>query len=273
MPTALITGASKGIGFATALELDRRGWQVFAGYRDPAGADRLRAEASERLTVVPLDVTSDDDRARAATLVGERLDALINNAGIVVAGPLEFVPVAALREQFEVNVIGAIALTQAVLPALRAAHGRIVNVSSINGHVVSPFSTPYAASKFALEAVSDGWRMELRRWNIATILIEPGAIATPIWDASRERAQRISGAYPDRATALYGGMIAALGRVTTPARARPPEAVARVIARALAARRPRPRYLIGRDARMAMWLKRLLPTRWFDALLAGRRRA
>jgi NAD(P)-dependent dehydrogenase (short-subunit alcohol dehydrogenase family) len=165
-----------------------------------------------------------------------------------------------------------VALTQRVLPALRTARGRLVNVSSVNGRVASPYSAPYAASKFALEALSDSWRIELRRWGIRTVLIEPGAIATPIWQTSARRALRLSGDYPAKAHDLYGRVFTALGNVRTPGRAVPPERVARAIARALHARRPRARYVVGRDARLAVLLKALLPTTWFDALLAQRRK-
>jgi NAD(P)-dependent dehydrogenase (short-subunit alcohol dehydrogenase family) len=246
---------------------------VFAGYRDAADADTLRQQASDRLTLIELDVTNVAHQLRVAEVVGPSLDALINNAGIVVAGPLEFIPSDQLDLQVAINVHGPVALIQRLLPALRTARGRIINVSSVNGRVSTPFSTPYSASKFALEAFSDGLRVELRPWGIQTVLIEPGAIATPLWDTSRDRAVRISGRFPEPAHRLYGRVIAALGRVRIPGRATSPDRVARVIVRALSARRPRARYVVGWDARLGLLLKALLPTRWFDALLARRRRA
>jgi len=274
MPTALITGASRGIGRATALHLDALGWRVLAGYRDPADAEALQAAASDRLTPIPLDLTTPDDlRAAANAVAAGGLDALVNNAGIVVAGPLEFLPLDAIREQFEVNVFGTVALTQAMIPALRAARGRIVNVSSVNGEIVTPFAVPYAASKFALEAFTDGWRLELRRDGIVTISIQPGAIATPLWETSRTRAARLATGYPPEARERYGRVLALLEAARMPARAIPPERVAHLIATVLRRRRPRARYVIGRDARIGLLLRALLPTRWFDALLAGRRRA
>ena len=274
MPTALITGASRGIGRATALHLDALGWRVLAGYRDPADAEALGAAASDRLTPIPLDLTTPDDlRAAANAVAAGGLDALVNNAGIVVAGPLEFLPLDAIREQFEVNVFGTVALTQAMIPALRAARGRIVNVSSVNGEIVTPFAVPYAASKFALEAFTDGWRLELRRDGIVTISIQPGAIATPLWETSRTRAVLLAASYPPEARERYGRVLALLEAARMPARAIPPERVARLIATVLRRRRPRARYVIGRDARIGLLLRTLLPTRWFDALLAGRRRA
>ena len=274
MPTALITGASRGIGRATALHLDALGWRVLAGYRDPADAEALQAAASDRLTPIPLDLTTPDDlRAAANAVAAGGLDALVNNAGIVVAGPLEFLPLDAIREQFEVNVFGTVALTQAMIPALRAARGRIVNVSSVNGEIVTPFAVPYAASKFALEAFTDGWRLELRRDGIVTISIQPGAIATPLWETSRTRAARLATGYPPEAWERYGRVLALLEAARMPARAIPPERVAHLIATVLRRRRPRARYVIGRDARIGLLLRALLPTRWFDALLAGRRRA
>jgi NAD(P)-dependent dehydrogenase (short-subunit alcohol dehydrogenase family) len=246
---------------------------VFAGYRDANDADALRQQASDRLSPIELDVTNVHHQVRVAEAVGPSLDALINNAGIVVAGPLEFIPPHQLDLQFAINVHGPIALIQRLLPALRNARGRIINVSSVNGRIATPFSAAYSASKFALEAFSDGLRVELRPWGIHTVLIEPGAVATPIWDTLRERAVRISGGFPEPANRLYGGVIAALGRVRTPGRAIPPDRVARVIVQALTAHRPRARYVVGWDARLGILLKAVLPTRWFDALLARRRRA
>ncbi|MEX1998275.1 MAG: SDR family NAD(P)-dependent oxidoreductase [Gemmatimonadales bacterium] len=272
MRSALVTGATKGIGWSTALLLDHLGWRVFAGYRSAANADALRRHASARLTPIQLDVTNDDDQASAAEAVGPSLDALINNAGVVVTGPLEFIPPDQLDMQFAINVRGPVTLIQRLLPALRTAQGRIVNVSSVNGRLAMPFSLPYAASKFALEAVSDGLRVELRRWGIRTVLVEPGAIATPLWDTSRERAVRTFSDLPAEASQLYGGTFAALARVRTPRRAIPPERVARIIVKALTARHPRARYVVGWDARFGILSKALLPTWLLDLLMARWRR-
>lgn len=272
----LITGASKGIGRTTALHLDAIGFHVFAGVRRDADAAALRQDGSARLRPVTLDVT--DPASVAAALAAVERDApqglagLVNNAGIVVAGPLEFLPLEQFRLQLEVNLVGVLAVTQAALPLVRRATGRIVNVSSINGRLTTPFAGAYAASKFGLEALSDALRMELRRWRIAVSVIQPGAIRTPIWETSTRRAIGIAERLPPRARELYGGVFRRLeeraGR--PPDRAIPPERVARVIARALTARRPKTRYLVGLDARVGALLAALLPDRLRDRMMTGR---
>lgn len=271
--TILITGASKGIGRATALHLDAQGFRVFAGVRSEEDARSLREAASEQLAPLMLDVThqhSIDTAAHTVTQASPQgVAGVVNNAGMVVAGPLEFLPLDRLREQLEVNVVGALGVTQAFMPLIRAAHGRVVNVSSINGRIVSPFGGPYGASKFALEGLSDALRMELRRWRIPVIVIEPGAIDTPIWETSARRAASIAEELPEEAKRLYGRVMAALAERSSrpPKHAIPAERVARVIARALTARRPKTRYLVGRDARLGAAIARLLPDRIIDWIL------
>lgn len=181
----VITGASTGIGKGCALALDKLGARVFAGVRKEADGAALQAEASERLTPVMLDVTDGDQIQAAVRLVQEGMgDAgvagLINNAGIGVGGPLEFIDLDDLRWQMEVNVIGPMAMIRAFMPLIRQGKGRIVNISSIAGRSATPFMGPYSASKHALEALSDPLRVELRLWNIHVSLIEPGAVQTPI---------------------------------------------------------------------------------------------
>lgn len=262
MPTVLVTGASTGIGRATALALART-HTVLAGVR------RLE-DAPPGVTPVLLDVTDASQVAALRDLPA--LDALVNNAGIAVTSPLEYLPLDELRRQLEVNVIGQLAVTQAVMPQLRSARGRIVNVSSISGLVVLPLYGPYAASKHALEAFSDALRREQR--DVKVILVEPGAIATPIWDRSIAAADALLAAMPPDAHARYGSLADALrGRAKQLATTgEPPERVAGVIAAALAARRPRSRYIVGRDARISATLARVLPARAFDALVARRLR-
>jgi NAD(P)-dependent dehydrogenase (short-subunit alcohol dehydrogenase family) len=258
--TALVTGASTGIGRATALELARRGWRVLAGMRRPeelAGAE-----------TVQLDVTSPED---VAALRGRPLDALVNNAGIAVTGPLEYLPLGELREQLEVNAVGQIAVAQACLPALRAARGRIVNVSSISGRVAFPTYGPYAASKFALEALSDSLRRELRGSGVDVVVIQPGGVATPIWERGLGRAEALWQAMPAEAHARYGRLYATM-RAQGEKLARegdPPEAIAAAVAGILEARRPRARYVLGRSARVEAALARVLPERTLDALIAA----
>ena len=200
MKRILITGASSGIGAATALHLDRSGMEVFAAVRTPG--DGPLASASGRLQEIALDVTDADSIAAAMAAVfeqvgGDGLDGLVNNAGIGVPGPLEVVDVDELREQLEVNVIGQVAVTQAALPLLRRADGRIVFVGSVGGRLAAQFAGPYHASKFAVEAIADVWRQELEPEELAVILVEPSAISTPIWDKAIERLDAlISGSDP-----------------------------------------------------------------------------
>jgi NAD(P)-dependent dehydrogenase (short-subunit alcohol dehydrogenase family) len=273
---ALITGASTGIGRATALRLARSGWTVLAGVRD-TGAGQLLAEepgVADRLIPLALDVTNPEQVAQAAARVQELsardgapsagLDALVNNAGIGVGGPLELVAPEDMSRQFEVNVLAQVAVTQAMLPALRRARGRIVFVSSIGGRVAMAFTAPYAASKHAVEAIADALRVELSSSHVQVALIEPGSVATPIWDKGRAEAERLT--VPPELQAQYGHVPAAIDKVLeqTARRGLPPEQVAETIERALTAPRMRARYVVGRDARMMLLLRRLLPDRTWD---------
>src|SRR5664279_3324325 len=202
MPTVLITGASTGIGQATALRLAKAGWTVLAGVRDVDAGERLAAEApAGRVQPLTLDVTDFQQIREAAGRVSElggrgesspgRLDALVNNAGIGYGGPLELIHPDDLRKQFDVNVLGQISVTQALLPALRAARGRIVFMSSVGGRVAMAFTAPYAASKHAIEAIGDALRVELATSNVQVALVEPGSVATPIWDKARETGDQL----------------------------------------------------------------------------------
>jgi NAD(P)-dependent dehydrogenase (short-subunit alcohol dehydrogenase family) len=273
MPTVLITGASTGIGRATALHLASSGWTVLAGVRKAADGEALVASGDERVVPIVLDVTDPAQIAAAVERVGEhgdRLDALVNNAGIGYGGPLELISVEDLRNQLEVNTIGPVALTQALLPALRRARtlkgtgGRVVFVSSIGGRVPMAFTAPYAASKHAIEAIGDALRVELRSSNVQVALIEPGSVATPIWDKSRAQGEHVS--VPPELANQYGHVEAAMRKVieNTERRGVPPEQVAKTIGDALTARRMKARYLVGRDARAMLLAKRLLPDHVFD---------
>jgi NAD(P)-dependent dehydrogenase (short-subunit alcohol dehydrogenase family) len=270
----VVTGAAKGIGEATALHLDAKGFRVFAGVRTEADAAALRERGSDRLVPMLLEVTDEADIARAVETVKqsgpfEQL-ALVNNAAVSSPGPLEFVPVSEVRAHFEVNVLGALAVTQAFLPLIREARDRrIVNVSSVNGRLAWRYIGPYIASKHALEGLSDTLRMELHRWGIRVSVIQPGAIDTPMFETSRERGRRIAGDFSASAHELYGGLLRAIaerpGRA--PKYAISPERVARVIHRALTARRPRIRYVVGWDAHLALLLTHLLPYRVLDWIM------
>jgi NAD(P)-dependent dehydrogenase (short-subunit alcohol dehydrogenase family) len=269
---ALVTGTSTGIGRAVAIRLARHGFEVLAGVRRPE-------DAPPGLEPIVLDVTSEHDVAAAAGRIGRNLHALVNNAGIAVNGPVEVVPVEQWRRQFEVNLIGQVAVTRALLPALVNARGRIVNISSISGRVAWPLIGPYTASKFALEAVTDVLRREVGPHGVHVVSVEPGGIATPVWDKSRADAQRMLSAMPADARWRYDGLIAGIVDLgeRLARNGLPPAAVAEVVEAALTARRPRTRYVIGREAKAQAMLVRLLPDRAFDALVAraiasGRRR-
>jgi NAD(P)-dependent dehydrogenase (short-subunit alcohol dehydrogenase family) len=272
--TALVTGASTGIGRATALLLAREGYSVLAGVRKPGDGESLRDDAHGELEPVILDVTDPDAIEAALGAVRENsrgggLAALVNNAGAAHTGPLEFVPLDDMRRQMEVNLIGQLAVTKAMLPALRQSKGRIVNVTSIGGLVTTPFYGPYCASKYALEAASDALRTELRPWGIRTIIIEPGSVATEIWSSGQTIADKARGEMPPDVEQLYGEALDAVTRISaeTGARGIPPEEAARVIHKALAARWPRARYLVGRDAYGMKYASRLLPDRVWDAMV------
>jgi NAD(P)-dependent dehydrogenase (short-subunit alcohol dehydrogenase family) len=270
MSVVLISGASTGIGKATALRLARSGWTVLAGVRDPEAGERLVQQAGQRILPLTLDVTDAAQIAHAAQRVAQYaggLDALINNAGVAVNGPLELIGLDELRSQFDVSFFGAVAMTQAMLPSLRRAGGRVVLISSIGGRVCTPFASPYCASKYALEAVGDALRVELRSSGVQVALIEPGSVATPIWGKGRANSEAVS--VPAELREQYGHVPAAMAKAQENAgkRGMPPEQVAETIQRALGARRMRSRYLMGRDAYAMVWAKRLLPDLVFDRVL------
>ena len=264
----LVTGASTGIGEATALHLRELGFDPVAGVRRDEDAERLE---SQGLRTVRLDVTDDSQIAAARKAIGDGpLAGLVNNAGVAVGAPLEFVPLDELRRQLEVNLIGQVAVTQAFLPALRRAGGRIVNVSSIGGRVALPVLGPYNASKFALEAVSDSLRRELRTQGVDVIVIEPGGIKTPIWGKGNQLADELTARMPPEAERLYGRLIADVRSETVKIereRGLPPSAVAEVIGKALTSDRPRTRYVVGNEAKVRAQLARLLPDRAMDRLI------
>jgi NAD(P)-dependent dehydrogenase (short-subunit alcohol dehydrogenase family) len=261
-PLALVTGASSGIGRACATHLAARGFEVLAGVRN-------EDDAPPNTEPVRLDVTSAEDIAAVAERAGTHLHALINNAGIAVNGPIEVVPVEDWRHQFEVNLIGQVAVTRALLPALLNARGRIVNMSSISGRNALPLVGPYAASKFALEAVNDTLRREVGPHGVKVACIEPGMIVTPVWAKSRATGESLADAMPADARRRYEPMINALRTFAERAEREglPPEAVAEVVGHAVTARRPRTRYVVGREALVRVVLGRLLPDRAMDALI------
>lgn len=276
----VITGASTGIGRACALHLDALGFTVLAGVRRVEDGEALRAVASARLVPLQIDIT-DAESIGAATAEVERLApdglaALVNNAGIALTGPLEYLALDRIREQFEVNFFGHLAVTQALLPSLRRHQrphpGRIVNMSSLAGWVGAAFYGPYTSSKHALRAASDALRQELAPWGMRVVLIEPGAIDTPIWEKGYDLAQQTVDALPSEGRTRYAQQIrAGLGSIEGQGRRGiPAERVAEAVATALMVDRPKARYVIGRDARLGILGKRLLPDRLMDALLRRR---
>jgi NAD(P)-dependent dehydrogenase (short-subunit alcohol dehydrogenase family) len=267
--TVLVTGASTGIGESTARHLRELGFDVVAGVRKDEDAERLGAAG---LQTVKLDVT---DAAQVDALRARFRDSglagLVNNAGMAVAGPLEFVPIDSLRHQLDVNLIGQVAVTQAALPALRRARGRIVNVSSIGGRIALPLVSPYSASKFALEGVSDSLRRELRHLGVDVILIEPGGVKTPIWKKGSALADEMAADMPPEAVQLYGPMMDFLRAETVKIGERTgidAIEVAKVIGTAMTASRPKTRYLVGREAKSRWAVAKRIPDRAMDSLIA-----
>lgn len=247
--SVLITGASTGIGRAGALHMDRLGWRVFASVRKDADAEALRQEASNQLLPLRLDVTDAASIEKARDTISDALgnnglSGLVNNAGVPYGGPVEFISLDHVRQLFEVNFFGVIAVTQAFLPLLRRARGRIVNMSSVGGMVSAPFVSPYSSSKFALEALSDSLRMELRPWRMHVSVIEPGAIDTPIWGKGGSVLQDLVNAAPKEGLDLYGAAIRGMAPRFRP-HGIPTEAVSKAIAHALTSRHPKRRYRIG----------------------------
>jgi NAD(P)-dependent dehydrogenase (short-subunit alcohol dehydrogenase family) len=273
MPTALVTGASTGIGRATALRLDANGWRVFAGVRREGDGEELRAAAGPLLRPLILDIAEqgqiDDAAARLEAELGEAgLDGLVNNAGIGIPGPLETMPMDDFRRQVEVNLMGHVAVTKAMLPTIRRAAGRIVFISSIGGRIAFPMNGAYHVAKFGIEAAGDVFRQELRPWGIGVSIVEPGSIATPIWERSDREIERLLQRAP-RTAELYGRQVEGIRRVSRKLGERgiPPERVAARIEHALSARRPRTRYLVGIDAKLQARLKVITPARVWDRLV------
>jgi len=270
----LITGASSGIGHACALELERRGFHVFAGVRSEEAAEAIRAAGSPRLVAVRLDVTDEASiTAAAAEIETATRDAglwgLVNNAGMVIPGPLEVLPLKLLRDQFEVNVLGQVAVTQAMLRLIRRAQGRIVNMGSISGLVAAPFLGPYAASKHALEAITDALRVELAPWGIGVSIVEPQSIQTPIWHKARATVHAMFQQMPAQVEELYGKFLRAARQSVDrfEAHGLPVTRVVKAVVHALTAKHPRPRYPVGLQTHAVYRLWRLLPTGLRDGIM------
>jgi NAD(P)-dependent dehydrogenase (short-subunit alcohol dehydrogenase family) len=271
----VVTGASTGIGNACALHLDRLGFRVFAGVRRDEDAERLRSQASERLTPVKIDVTDSDSIGQTADQVtaaldGEPLSGLVNNAGIAVSGPVEYLPIEEVRKQLEVNFIGQVAVTQAFLPLLRQSRGRVVNIGSVGGEVALPFLSPYAASKHAIEGFSDSLRREVEPLGVHVSVVRPGAIQSSIWERGNAAADEVLANVPREALEVYGDAVRG-ARAAANQRAQeamPAQEVADVVEHALTADKPKTRYVVGRTGKAMVALERWLPDRVFDRLVA-----
>src|SRR4051812_47982543 len=268
----VVAGGSTGIGAATTQALVADGVRVWAGVRREEDGLRLAGEHGDRVRVLRFDVTDSDAVAAAGERVvaAGRLGGGVWNGGVALPGPLEFLPIVALREQLEVNVLGQLRVIQAVLPAVRAGSGRIVVVGSIGGRIAGPLLGAYHASKFALVGLTDSLRAELAPWHIPVILVEPGAVATPIWSRGLANAAQVAAEMPSRAQEVYAAQIAHARQQAerSAERGLPPHEAAAVIVRALTARHPRPRYLVGRDALVASVVARL-PFRMLYRLTAA----
>jgi NAD(P)-dependent dehydrogenase (short-subunit alcohol dehydrogenase family) len=269
---AVVTGASTGIGAATARELSARGFHVLAGVRRDRDADAIRAPGIEPVII---DIADPDHVAALATRVrehpaGRPLRALVNNAGIGVNAPVETFELDRWRELFEVNLFGHVALTQALLPALFASRGRIVNIGSVGGRIAMATYGPYAATKFALEAVSDALRREVAHTGVDVVVIEPGAVLTKMLRRARAAADDETSAMTPEQRQRYGGLMHAIGAqaASSAESGVSAEAVAGVIARAITVPTPRTRYTVGREAGLLRLLP-LLPDRAVDRLLAA----
>jgi NAD(P)-dependent dehydrogenase (short-subunit alcohol dehydrogenase family) len=268
----LVTGASTGIGRACAIRFAELGYRTLAGVRKSSDGESLKAHSSGKIEPVLLDVTNPETIDRALAAAGDQpLAGLVNNAGIAIVGPLELLSIDAWRKQYEVNVIGLVAVTQAFLPLLRRGRGRIINIGSIAGRSALPGSGAYDSSKFAVEAISDVLRMELHAWGITVSLIEAGAVATPIWEKSLQEADDLSSHVAPERYALYSRLMASVREEAklSAHSALPVEAVVKAVEHALTVRRPRARYVIGKDAWFWLLLN-LLPDRWRDRLILSK---
>ena len=267
----VVTGASTGMGAATAKELARKGFHVLAGVRRDVDADALRADGIEPHI---LDITVDSDVAVIADRVardplGRPLRALINNAGIGVNGPVEALPIAEWRRQFEVNLFGHVAMIQALLPSLRRSSGTVVNISSVGGKVALPTYPAYAGSKFAMEALSDSLRREVSGSGVKVAVVEPGAVKTAMAERGIATADRLKAGMATDQLERYGALIDAMSNLAQSFETDgvPAEDAAKVIAKAATASRPRTRYTVGRDAAILARLSRVVSDRFLDRVV------
>ena len=270
MPTVLITGASRGIGRATAFRLAAGGWDVVGTVRREEDGESLIEGSGGKITPVMLDITDADQIAALDRILPLQLDAVVNNAAIVVGGPVEGVPIDELRRQLEVNLIGQVAVTQAVLPRIRASRGRIVFVSSLGGWISSPMVGAYSASKFALEGMADALRIELRPWRIRVVLVEPAQTDTDMWHGAMDQLDATVAMMSPEHRQLYAKHIEGQrkGIPKSQKMATPADGAAEVIGQALTVKRPRARYVVGTGPRIMGSVARVVPTRMMDQVLS-----
>ncbi len=268
----LISGASTGIGRASAVHLARLGHSIWAGVRSQKSFDDIKKLNVKGLKPIFLDVVDEKSIGDCISQIKKEagiLHGLVNNAGIVIGGPIEAVTMEEWRQQFEVNVFGQIRVTQLCLPLLRESKGRIVNTSSIAGRLASPFMGPYSASKFAFEAVSDSLRREVSRQGVFVSLIEPGPIATPIWEKSLNTAKKSVHKYSPEIQEIYGRSMAKFQeRVSTAEkRSSPVSVVVKAIEHALLSRSPRIRYPVGRGIKLLSYVANTMPASLLDRVM------
>ena len=267
----MLTGASGGIGMATTRRLDSLGFQVFAGVRRTADGEQLQRDIAARVTPILLDLADDASITRAAETVAHLIGStglvgLINNAGLIVQGPVELVPMAEVSAQFEINTIGQVGVTRAFLPLLREARGRIINIGAASGQLALPYFEVLSASKAALASLTDALRVELRSWDMSVSLIEPMGMQTRIFEKAEARARQARQQLSEQQQQLYAPAMAAVSKALARQHLDDPEVVVAAIVHALTARHPKTRYLVGRGAGLIRLL-RWLPDRVRDHLL------
>lgn len=269
MPSVLVTGAGRGIGLAITEHMSRRGWEVYATARSADALDSL--DRLHNVRAVPLDITDRSSIAALSDRLPAELNGVVNNAGIIVNGPVEGLALDDLTRQFEVNVIAQIAVTQAVLPRIRASQGRVVFISSVSGLYTTPGTGAYNASKYAIESLADALRMELRPWRIPVSLIEPGPIRTDMWADVLADHDRMTEHLSAEHRRLYASHLAGsrklLGRMQK--LAADPTRVTKAVAHALTSRRPKRRYLLDFASRAQKAVVAITPTAVNDAVLAA----
>jgi len=271
--TIVITGTSSGIGKACALYLDKLGYHIYAAVRKQTDANDLKKEASENLKTVILDVTEPASIRNTADYIGKatggHLFGLINNAGIGRGGALEITPVEEIRKLFEVNVLGLLSVTQAFIPMLRNTHGRIINIGSTSSFLAVPGASVYSASKFAVRAISDSLRVELKPFGISVILVAPGAVESAIWEKGKKYKEELRKTIKPETAVLYAPLKNFGDRLNEKIKKIPAVDVAKVVANTFSVKKPKACYLVGNDARGAAKVARL-PKGFLDWIILKR---